>query len=99
MRYSMQATKPDWYQSDQAKTYTKAIFGTSPYNEWYEFTDRAEAVEHFSDQISIDYFHWIGGEIFHMEDLYYDDIHENFINPSKATPADLGVIAQSVSKF
>lgn len=99
MKYEKQPNKPDWYRSNDTKLYSSATSGSSPFNEWYEFDDRAEAVEHFADQIQIDNFCWIGGEIFHNEDLEYDEVIEGFVRIKGAQPADLDAIAQSVSRF
>lgn len=99
MKYERQSSKPEWYDSNSAKTYTKVTFGSSPFNEWYEFENRSEAIEHFADQINIDHFHWLGGEIFHIEDLFYDEVSEGFMYKKRPIPADLGEIAQSVSRF
>ena len=99
MKYERQARKPDWYRSDDTKLYYSATSGESPFNEWYEFDDRAEAVEHFADEIKIESFCWLGGEIFHTEDLTYDETSEGFIGREKAQPADLADVVQSVSRF
>jgi hypothetical protein len=45
MKYASQSNKPDWYRSDDTKLYHSATSGSSPFNEWYEFDDRAEALE------------------------------------------------------
>ncbi len=99
MKYERQPNKPDWYRSDDTKLYHAATAGSSPFNEWYEFDDRAEAVEHFADQTETDQFCWIGGEIFHLEDLSYDEVIEGFVRIKGAKPADLDEVVQSVSRF
>ena len=99
MKYERQPNKPDWYRSDDTKLYHAATSGSSPFNEWYEFDDRAEAVEHFADQPETDQFCWIGGEIFHLGDLEYDEVIEGFVRIKGAKPADLDEVVQSVSRF
>lgn len=99
MKYERQPNKPDWYRSDDTKLYHAATSGSSPFNEWYEFDDRAEAVERFADEIKLEEFCWLGGEIFRTEDLTYDEISEGFIGREKAKPADLDEVVQSVSRF
>jgi hypothetical protein len=99
MKYASQSNKPDWYRSDDTKLYHSATSGSSPFNEWYEFDDRAEALELFADEIKLEKFCWLGGEIFHTEDLTYDEISEGFIRLEKAQPADLDEVVQSVSRF
>ena len=99
MKYERQARKPDWYRSDNTKLYHAATSGSSPFNEWYEFDDRAEAVEHFADEIRLESFCWLGGEIFHTEDLTYDETSEGFVRIKGAKPADLDEVVQSVSRF
>lgn len=99
MKYERKARKPDWYRSDDTKLYYSATSGSSPFNEWYEFDDKAEAIEHFADQTETDQFCWIGGEIFHTEDLTYDEISEGFIGREKAEPAAIDDLVQSVSRF
>ena len=99
MKYERQPNKPEWYQSDDTKIYYSATSGSSPFNEWYEFDDRPEAVEHFADQTETDQFCWIGGEIFHLADLSYDEVIEGFVRIKGAKPADLDEVVQSVSRF
>lgn len=99
MKYEKQPNKPDWYRSNDTKLYSSATSGSSPFNEWYEFDDRAEAVEHFADQIQIDNFCWIGGEIFHNEDLDYNEVSDRFVPSKGAQPADIDDLVQSVSRF
>lgn len=99
MKYASQSYKPDWYRSDDTKLYYSATSGSSPFNEWYEFDDRAEAIELFADEIRPEKFCWLGGEIFHMEDLDYDEVTEGFVRSKGAQPADLADVVQSVSRF
>ncbi len=99
MIYARQAYKPDWYQSDDTKLYYAATSGSSPFNQWYEFDDRSEAVERLADEIKLESFCWLGGEIFHTEDLEYDEVIEGFVRIKGANPADLDEVVQSVSRF
>ena len=45
MKYASQSNKPDWYRSDDTKLYYSATSGSSPFNEWYEFDDRSDALD------------------------------------------------------
>jgi hypothetical protein len=99
MNYARQRHKPEWYRSDDTKLYHSATSGSSPFNEWYEFDDRAEAIEHFADAIQIENFCWIGGEIFHIEDVDYDEVSEGFVRVKGMQPANLADVVQSISRF
>ena len=44
MHYSQQSSAPKWFQSDESKIYESATMGSSPFNEWYEFDDRKDAI-------------------------------------------------------
>lgn len=100
MKYARQPHKPSWFQSDASKIYESATSGTSPFNEWYEFEDRAEAIELFTKEIDSHHdFLWIGSEIFRFEDLAYDEDEDVYILAQGTQPAPLSEIAHSFSRF
>jgi len=99
MNYAQQAHKPEWYKVDDTKLYHAATSGSSPFNEWYEFNNRAESVEFLADHLPDDKFCYVGGEIWDMEDLTYDEVSEGFVCPTKGQPADIQEIIEASSKF
>lgn len=81
MKYASQSNKPDWYRSDDTKLYYSATSGSSPFNEWYEFDDRADALDlvakSFDSQSVVDRFHFNEGELYVREtDVEVADLQE-----------------------
>lgn len=71
MRYTQKSNKPEWYNSDDSKLYYSATSGSSPFNEWYEFSDEKQAVDYirvnFTSQSFLDHM------VIHEEEIYYDE--------------------------
>lgn len=108
MQYSQSATAPDWFQSDDSKIYASATSGSSPFNEWYEFDNRADALDHiakaFDSQSFVDGFCWFGGEIydydqFTPESMETADDIDGYILKDGAEVADLGEMVEAESRF
>ncbi len=74
MKYIQQSTKPAFFNSNTECLYASATSGTSPFNEWYEFDSRQEAVEFiattFTSQSFVDGFQCAQGEIWDAEELW-----------------------------
>ena len=68
MKYEQSATAPKWFQSDNSKLYASATSGSSPFNQWYEFDDRCDAIWDsgmtFDSQPFMDGFCFFEGEIY-----------------------------------
>ena len=108
MKYDQQSTKPNWYENDDSKIYVCATNGTSPFNEWYEFDDRREALEliatTFKAPSFMDQFLWVGKEIYLREDVCPKSIEtaensDDYVILPGADPADLGDIIAAESRF
>lgn len=108
MQYSQSATAPDWYRSDDSKIYTSATAGSSPFNEWYEFDDRADALgfieETFSSQSFVDRFCWFDDEIYDYDQFTPESIKtaedaDGFVLKAGAEVADLGEMVEAESRF
>ena len=81
MKYASQPNKPDWYRSDDTKLYYSATSGSSPFNEWYEFDDRADALDlvakSFDSQSVVDCFYFNEGELYvRKTDVEVADLQE-----------------------
>lgn len=80
MNYASQAYKPDWYESDDTKLYYSATSGSSPFNEWYEFDDRSNALDYiaklFHSQSVVDRFYFNEGELYVRETDEVADLRE-----------------------
>lgn len=80
MNYESQAHKPDWYESDDTKVYYSATSGSSPFNEWYEFNNRSEALDYiaklFDSQSVLDRFYFNDGELYVRETDEVADLQE-----------------------
>tara|TARA_B100001057_G_scaffold27485_1_gene25251 strand:+ start:1551 stop:1874 length:324 start_codon:yes stop_codon:yes gene_type:complete len=107
MKYEQQAGAPDFWNSDPKKIYISASSGSSPFNEWYEFADRSDAVKHieinFSSSSFHDHFQAFKNEIYEMdqftpESFEADDLDGWSLKPN-AEPADLQEIIWAESKF
>lgn len=72
MEYTQQANAPSWYGFDKSNfEYYSVCMGSSPFNEWYSFENRKEAVEFFTmseNQRFIDNFYIKGDEIYWERD-------------------------------
>ena len=68
MKHANQAEQPDWYRSDDTKIYYSATSGSSPFNEWYEFDDRSDALDliakAFQSQSFVDCFYFSKDELY-----------------------------------
>ena len=88
--YVCQANKPDWYGASESRLYYSATSGSSPFNEWYSFKDRAEALRFINDtfksQSYVDRFTWYNGELYDGEDVLFNDEDE-------ATPVDVEAVS------
>ena len=81
MKYASQPNKPDWYRSDDTKLYYSATSGSSPFNEWYEFDDRSDALDlvakSFDSQSVGDFFYFNEGELYvRKTDVEVADLQE-----------------------
>ena len=108
MKYSKSATAPEWFQSDGSKIYASATSGSSPFNEWYEVDDRADALDligkAFDSQSFVDRFCWFGGEIYDYDQFTPESIEaaedvDGYVLKEEAEVADLGDIVQAESRF
>ena len=108
MKYKQSATAPEWFQSETLKLYACATFGSSPSNEWYEFDDRADAIDligkTFDSQPFMDGFCWFDGEIydfdqFTTESMQAADDPEGYVLKEGAEVASLDEIVQAESRF
>lgn len=100
MKYANQAKAPEWYQSDNSKTYKSATSGSSPFNEWYEFDDRADALqfihENFNSQTFVDQFIEWKGEYYY--ECYF--VWDGDIKPLEdGAVADLQDMINAESRF
>ena len=107
MRYKQSATAPEWFQSDNLKLYASATSGSSPFNQWYEFDDRADAIDLISttfDQSFRDGFCWFDGEIYDFdqftpESMQAADDPDGYVLKEGAEVASLDEIVQAESRF
>jgi hypothetical protein len=108
MKYSQSATAPEWFQSDDSKIYASATSGSSPFNSWYEFDDRSDALDligkTFDSQSFVDRFCWFAGEIYDYEQFTpesldtADDV-DGYVLKDDSEVADLGEIVEAESRF
>ena len=100
MKYEKQASRPDWYQSDENKTYAAATSGSSPFNEWYEFDDRDDALQiiqtEFRSQSFVDNFVEWAGEYYYTTDVQWDG---DIPLVEKGAEADIQDMVNAESKF
>lgn len=108
MNYEKTATKPKWYESDNNKIYACATSGSSPFNEWYEFDDRGEALEyiarHFDSQTFIDNFVWFNGEVYEYDQFEVKSIAEadnvsGYVLLDEAEVASIAEMVEAESRF
>jgi hypothetical protein len=98
MNYAQQAHKPEWYKVDDTKLHYAATLGSSPLNEWYEFEDRAEAVEFLTGHLPHKRFCWVDEEIWDTDYVYRDHDTDQWVLLLEQ-PADIQVMIEAVSKF
>ena len=100
MKYKKQSQQPEWYNSDASKIYASSTFGAHPFNEWYEFDDRHDALDMinlFESQRFVDNFTHHHGEYYLTEEIIWDgDSIQNLVN---LTPADLSEMIAAESNF
>lgn len=102
--YKRQPSKPDWYESVDGAIYACATSGSSPFNEWYAFRDRAAAIDFidstFHSQSFIDGFEWINDDYYRTADVEWvsEDSDERRLKPG-ATPAGIDEMVQAESRF
>lgn len=112
MKYEQQATKPDWYESDDSKVYASATMGASRYNEWYEWDSRADAIafigDTFCSQTFFDNFLWFEDEFYDIESFTVSSIllfedgaidQDELVLRSVAVPASLNEMVRAESRF
>jgi hypothetical protein len=108
MQYSKSASAPEWFQSDDSKLYASATSGSSPFNEWYEFDDRADALEligkTFDSQSFVDRFCWFDGEIYDYDQFTAESIEtaddvDGYVLKHDAEVAGLGEMVEAESRF
>ena len=100
MKYQKQTHEPSWFNSDDSKMYASATFGTHPFNEWYEFDDRQDALDMinlFDSQRFVDTFTYYNGEYYLSEDILWDgDSIQNIVN---LRPAEIDEMIHAESAF
>ena len=108
MQYSKTATAPEWFKSDDSKIYASATSGSSSFNEWYEFDDRADALDliskTFDSQSFVDRFCWFDGEIYDYDQFTPESIEtaddvDGYVLKEEAEVADLGEMVEAESRF
>lgn len=116
-KYCQQSTAPKWFEEleNEGEAITISVTsGSSPFNEWYAFKDRAQAVDFISDcfrsQSVTDGFEFAQGEIYDSEEVYalldaqfgegydYSDVIDD-ADLSSLTPADLRAVCEAESRF
>lgn len=108
--YARQATAPEWFELAQKEGYITACAtsGTSPFNEWYAFKDRAQAIRmidmQFNSQTLVDNFVKIGDEYYDYDQIdpksmETADDAEDFALIEGAKPADLQSMVWAESRF
>jgi hypothetical protein len=102
MHYSQQSSAPEWFQSDKTKIYESATMGSSPFNEWYEFDDRKDAIDCLAagnNQSFVDDFEVVGDEIYRNDDLEWNEDADSLTVTKGAKPASLSSIVSAQSRF
>jgi len=108
MNYKQQAHKPSWYESDDSKIYHKVTSGSSPFNEWYEFDNRKDALDHvalcfYSDSFW-QRFSFHNGEIYDDYQFTFESINsaasgDDWILKLDAKPACIQEMIEAESRF
>ena len=110
--YAQQASKPSWFGNNTGSIYESATSGNSPFNEWFEFKDRKEALESirelFCSQSFIDNYVEFTTDDGEAEFYYKDDIilledektseYVEYLEKG-ANPASLSDMINAESKF
>lgn len=108
MNYAKQANAPEWFQADDSKIYHSVTSGSHPLNEWYEFDDRADALDligtAFDSQSFVDRFCWFDGEIYGYDQFTPESIAtaedvEGYVLKDDAEVADIGEMVEAESRF
>jgi hypothetical protein len=102
MKYAKQPSAPEWFRSDDSKLYESAQSGSSPFNEWYEFDDREDALDliakTFSSQSFIDRFVWFDGDLYEIVQIDAEG-SDDFKLIDGAVVAGLGEMVEAESRF
>ena len=102
MNYKQQSSQPEWYNQNPDSIYLSATSGNSPFNEWYEFENREEAIrfinERFHSQAFHDKFVSYEGDYYDLEDCDHND-NEDFCPRKDSHAVDLNDIIHAESKF
>lgn len=108
MKYKQSTTPPYWFQSDESKLYFSATSGSSPFNEWYEFKDREDALKlisaAFDSQSFVDRFMWFQGEVYEYDDFTPESMEtalceDDYVLQDGAEVADIGEMIEAESRF
>lgn len=98
--YAQQSSKPEWFGTFEINL--SAQSGSSPFNEWYGFKSREDAVAVLSENNSqsfIDQFEVVSGEIYDTDSTEWCDDKEEMILAIDAKPADLNDVVRAQSRF
>jgi len=98
--YAQQAKQPAWFGTFAINL--AATSGSSPFNQWYGFQSRKDAVAVLSDDRSqqfIDNYEIFDGEIYSREFTQWDEETEETTLLEGAVPADLNDIVRIQSPF
>lgn len=105
-RYARKASEPKWFAKAKCRgaLTASATSGSSPFNEWYSFPNRHEALEliatTFDSQSFLDRFVWDDdqSEIYSIDDVTIDEAGSVTVNAG-AKPADIDEMAHADSRF
>lgn len=109
-----EGAEPEWFGADDSKIYESATAGSSPFNQWYEFDNRAEAIDLiskvFDSQSFVDRFTYAQGEYYYSDQLFpllaeqfgedhdFSEVTEN-ADLSSLSTADLSAMIEAESRF
>jgi hypothetical protein len=109
MKYAKQPNQPDWFQSDESKLYESATSGAHFLNGWYEFDDRADALDligkAFDSQSFLDRFTpHTDGEIYEFDQFTTESMEtavdsDGYVLKDNAKPASLAAMIDAESPF
>lgn len=98
--YAQTPERPAWHSSENGLI-ASATSGSSPFNEWYLFRDRAAALKvvstTFNSQTFIDRFMEVDGEYYDLENVEPDG--EEWKVRTGAQAADIQDMVQAESRF
>tara|TARA_R100001591_G_scaffold111551_1_gene123233 strand:+ start:1017 stop:1349 length:333 start_codon:yes stop_codon:yes gene_type:complete len=106
--YEQSASPPEWFRTDESRLYFSATSGSSPFNEWYEFKDRADALKYIAEMFHsatfVDHFVWFQGEFYEYDQFKPESIEtaddiEGYVLKDGAKVADLGDMIEAESPF